>query len=316
LEASAIMLQGELTEASPLAAPTDAAVLDEDRLFAAAARRRTVWSRLRREPVALFCLIFIACVCAAALLAPWIAPHDPNFGFDAGLDNNGAPVGSSSQFLLGTDTTGRDVLSRLLYGARISLTVGITATLLTVILGVVIGAVAGFIGGWAEIIMGRLVDIMLAFPVVLLGLAAAAVFSPSLTTTIIVIAATQWMYMARVVYTQVQTLKELEFVQAARSVGLSETRILSRHIAPHLIPLVIAYATLGIGISILLEATLSYLNAGVPPPTSSWGSMISAGITSYRTDPALVLYPGLVLAVVVLAFTLLGDGLTRALGGR
>jgi ABC-type dipeptide/oligopeptide/nickel transport system permease subunit len=310
------MLHGELTEPSPLTGASDAAALIDERLYFEAARRRTLWSKMRREPLALACLAFILLVCVAALLAPWIAPHDPNFGYDAGLDANGAPVGSSAQFLLGTDTTGRDVLSRLLYGSRVSLTVGVLATALTVVLGVVIGAVSGYFGGWAEIIMTRLVDIMLAFPVVLLGLAAAAVFAPSLTTAIVVIAATQWMYMARVVYTQVQTLKELEFVQAARSVGLSETRILVRHITPHLLPLVIAYSSLGIGISILLEATLSYLNAGVPAPTASWGSMIAGGFTSYREDPALVLYPGIVLTLVVLAFTLLGDGLTRALGGR
>jgi len=150
----------------------------------------------------------------------------------------------------------------------------------------------------------------------LLGLAAAAILSPSVTTTVIVIAATQWMYMARVVFALVQSLKEWEFVQAARSVGIGEWRILIRHIGPHLAPLVIAYSTLGIGVSILLEATLSFLNAGVPQPTASWGAMISSGLTYYRADPPLVLYPGIILAVVVLAFTLLGDGLTRALDAR
>jgi ABC-type dipeptide/oligopeptide/nickel transport system permease subunit len=132
----------------------------------------------------------------------------------------------------------------------------------------------------------------------------------------VVIAATQWMYMARVAYAQVQSLKEWEFVTAARSVGIGEWRILVRHVAPHMIPLVIAYSTLTVGTSILLEATLSFLGAGVPKPTASWGSMIADGIANYRADPALVLYPGIAIAIVVFAFNLLGDGLTRAIEVR
>jgi peptide/nickel transport system permease protein len=262
------------------------------------------------------CLAIIVLFILAALCAPLLAPHDPNFQFDNGLSDSGAPLGSSLQFPLGTDTAGRDVLSRLLFGARISLTVGILATLLMVTLGVALGAISGFFGGWADVVITRVVDIMLAFPVVLLGLAAAAVFSPSVATTILVIAATQWMYMARVVYSMVASMREWQFVEAARGLGVGEWRIVARHITPHLVPVVVAYATLGVGVSILLEATLSFLNAGVPQPTASWGAMISSGLTYYRADPALVLYPGLLLAVVVLAFTILGDGLTRALEAR
>jgi peptide/nickel transport system permease protein len=152
--------------------------------------------------------------------------------------------------------------------------------------------------------------------VVLLGLAAAAIFAPSVGTAIVVIAATQWMYMARVVYSMVMGLKEWQFVEAARAVGVGDQRIIWRHILPHLGPVVIANSTLGVGVSILLEATLSYLNAGVPQPTASWGAMINAGLSFYRQDPALVIYPGLCLTVVVLAFTLVGDGLTKALQAR
>ena len=300
----------------PLLERGDEAITAEEQLLAAAARRRTGWARMRREPVAMVCLCLIVLVVLAAIFAPLLAPHDPNFGFDDGLTDDGDPLGSTAKFLLGTDTTGRDVLSRLLFGARISLTVGILATALTMTLGVALGAIAGFFSGWTEVAITRLIDIMLAFPVVLLGLAAAAIFAPGVGTAIVVIAATQWMYMARVVYSEVLGLKEREFVAAARAIGCGEFRIIVRHIAPHLIPLVIAYATLGIGTSILLEATLSFVNAGVPQPTASWGSMIASGFTRYQTDPALVLYPGMTLAVVVLAFTLLGDGLTRALDGR
>ncbi len=283
---------------------------------AAAARRRTLWARLRRQRVAMASLVLILLFVLAAALAPILAPHNPNFGYDTGLSDSGAPLGPSGQFPLGTDVTGRDVLSRLLFGARVSLTVGVLATALMVAVGATLGAIAGYFGGWADAVITRVVDIMLAFPVVLLGMAAAAILTPSVPATIVVIAATQWMYMARVVRGEVQSLKEREFVAAARAVGASDWRIIVRHIAPHLGPLVIAYAALGVGVSILLEATLSFLNAGVPQPTASWGSMISGGLTYYRTDPALVLSPGLALALVVLAFTLLGDGLTRALQAR
>ena len=288
----------------------------EEALLSATDARHGTWERLLRQRVAMTCLGIIGLFVLCAILAPVLAPHPPNYGYTNGLTMDGQPLGSSSTFLLGTDTTGRDVLSRLLFGARVSLTVGVLATLLQITLGLTLGAISGYYGGWAEIVITRLVDIMLAFPVVLLGLTAAAVFTPSVTTTILVIAATQWMYMARVVYSMVLSLKEWQFVEAARAIGVRDWRIVWRHILPHLGPVVISYSTLGIGVSILLEATLSYLNAGVPQPTASWGAMINAGLTYYRVDPALVLYPGISLTVVVLAFTLVGDGLTKALQAR
>ena len=278
--------------------------------------RHGTWARLRRQRVTMASLVVIVLFVLAAIMAPLLALHPPNYGYTDGLTLDGRPLGSSAKFLLGTDTTGRDVLSRLLYGARISLTVGVLATLLQITLGVTLGAVSGYFGGWTETIITRVIDIMLAFPVVLLGLTAAAVFNTSVKTTILVIAATQWMYMARVVYGMVLSLKEWQFVEAARAVGVTDRRIVWRHILPHLGPVVIAYSTMGVGVSILLEATLSYLNAGVPQPTASWGAMIYAGLTYYRQDPALVLYPGICLSVVVLAFTLVGDGLTKAMQAR
>jgi peptide/nickel transport system permease protein len=296
--------------------PIDLHLTTPDPSDASTSKTYSTWARLRRQRVAMVCLALIALFVLAALLAPFLAPHDPNFGYTDGLTMDGSPLGSSGRFLLGTDTTGRDVLSRLLYGARISLTVGVLATLLQITLGVALGAISGYYGGWTSVVITRLIDIMLSFPVVLLGLTAAAVFTPSVLTTILVIAATQWMYMARVVYSMVVGLKEWQFVEAARAVGVGNQRIIWRHILPHLGPVVIANSTLGIGVCILLEATLSYLNAGVPQPTASWGAMINAGLSFYRQDPALVLYPGLCLTVVVLSFTLVGDGLTKAMQAR
>ncbi len=262
------------------------------------------------------CLIVIALFVLSALLAPWLAPHDPNFSYENGFSATGTPLGSTRQFLLGTDTAGRDVLSRLLYGARISLTVGVLATALLVTLGVSVGAISGYFGGGVALVVMRLVDITLALPTIPIAMVAAAVFGPSVATAIIVIAATQWTYTARMVYGMVSGLKERDFIAAARAVGVGNRRILVRHIVPHLAPVVITYAALAIPGAILTEAGLSYLNAGVPPPTASWGSMIADAQTVYRVDPALMLYPGLALAALVLAFTLLGDGLNRALEAR
>jgi peptide/nickel transport system permease protein len=303
--------QGGLAGAVALATPDDG-----DQAWAAAAKRRTTWAQLRRRRLCMAALVVIAFFVIAAILAPILAPHDPNFGYTSGLTMDGRPLGSSATFLLGTDTLGRDILSRLLFGARISLTVGVLATFLQVALGMVLGAISGYFGGWVETLVTRLVDMLLAFPVVLLGLAAAAVFTPSVPTTIIVIAATQWMLLARVVYSMVASLKERQYVEAARAVGVGNWRIIWRHILPHLGPIAITYASLGVGSCILLEATLSYLNAGVPPPTASWGSMINSGLSYYRDDPALVLYPGLCIAVVVLSFNVLGDGLNKAMRAR
>jgi peptide/nickel transport system permease protein len=282
----------------------------------AAARRRGFWARLRRERLAMASLAAIALFVLAAALAPWLAPHDPNFSYENGFTALGTPLGSTRQFPLGTDTAGRDVLSRLLFGARVSLTVGLVATALLVVLGVSVGAASGYFGGWIALGGMRLVDIMVALPTIPMAMVVTAVFGPGVATAIIVIAATQWMYTARMVYGMVSALKEREFIVAARAVGVGNRRILVRHIVPHLAPVVITFAALAIPGAILTEAALSYLNAGVPPPTASWGSMIADAQTVYRIDPALMLYPGLALAVLVLAFSLLGDGLNRALEAR
>src|SRR5438874_1589375 len=167
------MQRGELGDVQAVLAPAVEYTAEEEQALAAAAKRRSTWARLRRQHVAVASLAVIVLFVLAAILAPWLAPHDPNFQFDSGLSATGTPLGSTAQFPLGTDTAGRDVLSRLLFGARISLTVGLLATALMATIGVALGAIAGFFGGWAEVVIMRLVDIMLAFPVVLLGLAAA-----------------------------------------------------------------------------------------------------------------------------------------------
>lgn len=259
----------------------------------------------------------------AAIFAPFIAPYDPilqHRGVDQALASPGGP------FLLGTDQLGRDVLSRLIYGARTSLTVGLAANLLATGFGTLVGAVAGFVGDPrvrigtrlrfrlpVETLLMRFTDVLLALPALLLAIALAAVVGQSLGVVVTVIAALLWTTTARIVYGRVLDLKRREFIEAAVALGASSPRILVRHVLPHVAPLVVVYATLGIAATVLFEATLSYLGAGVPAPTPSWGSMISEGTPYYQTDPLLVLVPGLTIMLTILAFNLLGDALRDAM---
>jgi peptide/nickel transport system permease protein len=265
----------------------------------------------------------VLAIVLAAIFAPFIAPYDPILQH-RGVDQALAPPGGP--FLLGTDQLGRDVLSRLIYGARTSLTVGLAANLLATGFGTLVGAVAGFVGDPrvrigrhirfrlpVETVLMRLTDVLLALPALLLAIALAAVVGQSLGVVVTVIAALLWTTTARIVYGRVLDLKRREFIEAAIALGASSPRILVRHVLPHVAPLVVVYATLGIAATVLFEATLSYLGAGVPAPTPSWGSMISEGTPYYQIDPLLVLVPGLAIMLTILAFNLLGDALRDAM---
>jgi peptide/nickel transport system permease protein len=277
-----------------------------------------VWRRLRRDNAALAGMGLVAIIVLLALAAPLIAPHDPAEQFRDGLTLDGQPIPStlpagSTQFILGTDAVGRDLLSRLLYGARVSLTVGVLANLLALTIGTLVGATAGFLRGWSETVLMRLTDIMMAFPTLLLAMALVAILKPSIGIIIGVIGLVYWTWIARVIYGQVLALREREFVTAATALGTPRRRILFRHILPHLVPTIIVWGSLGIATNVMLEASMSYLGIGVQPPTPSWGNMIQQGQAYYRTAPWLVVVPGLAIMVTVFAFNLLGDGLRDAL---
>ena len=271
------------------------------------------WQRFFRDPSVIFALIVIACLLIAVVAAPWLAFKDPNASFPEGLSDAGAPVAPSAAFALGTDLLGRDLLSRVIWGAQVSLFIGLVANGAAVLIGVLVGLLAGFYGGWLGALLMRFTDLMTAFPVLLLAIALTAILKPSLWIVALVIALLNWVGLARVVNSQVLTLKTREYVTAAHSLGASSGRVLLRHVLPGLVPTMIVWGTLGISTSVMLEATLSFLGVGVQPPTASWGGIINESQTYFTLAPWLVVFPGLAILLTALAFNLLGEGLREAL---
>jgi len=269
--------------------------------------------QLLADRVALFGLVVIAAMTIAALAAPSLAPYPPDEQFFDGLTLEGAPLPPNGRFWLGTDLLGRDLLSRLIFGARTSLIIGIAANGVAVLTGTFLGVTAGWLGGWIGAAIMRFTDLMMAFPALLLAIALAAIFSPSLWIVALVIAMVNWVQVARVVYTQTRALVEKEFIEACRALGASGLRILGRHILPHLVPTMLVWGTLGIATTVLLEATLSFLGVGVRPPTPSWGNIIFENQTYFATAPWLVFFPGAAILLLALAFNLVGDALHDAL---
>jgi peptide/nickel transport system permease protein len=267
------------------------------------------FKRLLRRKVVLFSLAVITLIVSSAIFAPLLAPYDPNFQFEQGLTLQGAPIAPNSEFLLGTDLLGRDLLSRLMYGARTSLFIGLLANGFAVLLGTFIGVVAGFVRGRTGSVIMRFTDLMMAFPALLLAITLAAIFAPSLFIVALVIAMVNWVQIARVIYTQTISISEKEYIEASRSLGATNSRILRRHVLPHLAPFVMVWATLGISTTVLLEATLSFLGIGVRPPTPSWGNIIFENQTYFSTAPWLVFIPGFAIILLALAFNFLGDAL-------
>ena len=270
-------------------------------------------ARLLRRPIALFGLVVIALIAAMAIAAPLIAPYDPAEQSFEGLTLEGAPLPPNAQFPLGTDLLGRDLLSRILYGARTSLVIGIVANGIAVAIGALVGIVAGFFRGFVGSVLMRFTDLMMAFPALLLAIVLAALFRPSLWIVALVIALVNWVQVARIIYTETRSLAERDFIEAERALGAGRARILFRHILPHLLPTIIVWGTLGISTTVLLEATLSFLGIGVRPPTPSWGNIIFENQTYFTSAPWLVFFPGLAIILLALAFNLVGDALRELL---
>lgn len=289
------------------------------------------WRRLRSDRVAMVALGTIVALVLAAILAPLVvrlagAPG-PNVQDNDAVDMFGTPLGPSADHLFGVDSLGRDVFARTVYGARVSLLVGIAGTGIAVLVGVAAGLIAGYYRGWVDTAISRLLDVVLSFPVLLLGIGIASACSlgngcvagavtPGLRTVILVVALVSWTSIARIVRGQVLSLREREFVVAARSLGASDRRIVTREILPNLTAPIIVYSSLLLPQTILLEAALSFLGVGVSPPTASWGWMVADAADNFDTQWWYMVFPGAALLLTVLAFNLLGDGLRDALDPR
>jgi peptide/nickel transport system permease protein len=247
----------------------------------------------------------------AALFAPVVAPYDP---LGQNLDQDLIP--RSSEHWLGTDKLGRDILSRIIYGGRISLLVGITTVAFSLAIGIVIGSLSGYFGGWIDQMLMRLVDILMAFPGILLAIAFTAVLGPGLDHVILALCLIGWTSYARLVRGEILSLRERDFIQAARSLGCRPKRIILRHLLPNLLPPLLIQSTFGLAAAIVAEGSLSFLGLGVEPPTPSWGAMLNDGRQFLLVAPHLTTYPGLGLMITVLALNLIGDALQDRLDRR
>lgn len=274
---------------------------------------RIAGRRLRKDPLALAGIGTMVLLYLIAVLAPFIAPYDPIVQQDIVATGY---LGPSAEHWFGTDQFGRDVMTRMIYGARISLSIGLIAVALAITLGTLIGAVAGYFGGWIDAALMRFTDMVLAFPRLVLLIMIIALFSSSITLIILILGLTQWPGTARLVRGEVLSLREREFIQAARALGMGRSRIVLRHLIPNVLAPVIVAATLGIGNTIVLEAGLSFLGLGVQPPTPSWGNMVADGRNNLLGAWWVATFPGLAIVVSVLSFNLVGDGLRDALDPR
>ncbi|VUD47412.1 Oligopeptide transport system permease protein OppC [Thalassocella blandensis] len=276
---------------------------------------RSLWddalSRLRKNKLAMISLCYLVVLIIVALITPWIAPYS----YEAQDLILGATPPSSEHWL-GTDSLGRDQLTRVLYGSRISLAVGFTATSVALLIGVLWGTVAGFLGGRVDAFMMRVVDILYALPFAIFIILLTVVFGRSLILLFLAIGAVEWLTMARIIRGQVLTLRHQEFVEAAVSMGLNRWQIIRRHLIPNALGPIIVYTTLTIPSVILLESFLSFLGLGIQPPQSSWGSLISSGVETMEEYPWLLIYPGLALSITLFSLNFLGDGLRDALDPR
>ena len=270
------------------------------------------WTQLRRSRHATVGVSIVLVLVLAAVLAPLVAPYDP---YEANLKETLEPP--SSRHLMGTDDLGRDILSRILYGARISLQVGVIAEVISLAIGITVGAIAAHYRGWVDMTLMRVADMFFAFPTALFAMAVIAVFEePSVAKIFIVLGIVNWAAIARLVRGSLLSIKEREFVEAARALGTGSTRLMVRHLLPNALAPILVVATIGVAGNILTEAWLSFLGLGAQAPLASWGSMITAGQPFIYTKPWICLCPGLAIVITVLGFNLFGDGLRDILDPR
>ena len=269
------------------------------------------WREFRRNRLALVGLALVAILLGAAAFAPWLAPRDP--AKQSLIEKRARP---GAKYLLGADEFGRDILSRVIYGTRVALLVGTVSVLIALAIGLSLGSLAGFAGGWTDTLIMRAMEILLAFPYLLLAIAVVSALGPGVLNTTIAVGIWGAPTVVRLVRGSVLTLRESEYVAAARALGASGPGLVARHVLPNLMPTVIVYATLFMANAILVEAALSFLGLGVQPPTASWGLMVSTGRDLLLVAPHVATIPGVAIMIAVLGFNLLGDGLRDALDPR
>ena len=272
---------------------------------------RRAWGRFKSYRPAVVGLLFVAVLVVLALFPALFAPYHPEEIISG--TRNDAP---SADFWLGNDNAGRDMLSRIIFGARTALIVGVGATLISIAIGVFIGAIAGYFGGWIDALLSRIVDTVMAFPLLALLVVLASVLGPSVATVTMIIGTTFWTGYARVVRADIMSLRERDYVLAARSIGVRAPRLIIRHMLPNILGPVIVLATLGVGGTIITEAALSFLGLGVQPPTASWGRALNEARPHIIRFPHLAIFPGVMITLTVLAFNVIGDGLRDALDPR
>ncbi len=273
--------------------------------------KREFWARFQRNKLAMSGLFMVGGLFLVSLFAPWLAPYDPSF-----IDIKEVLMPPSPEHWLGTDPLGRDVLSRIIFGSQVSLKVGFVAVGLATLIGILVGAMAGYYGGWVDLILMRFVDLMLCFPSFFLILAVIALLEPSIWNIMVVIGVTGWMGVARLVRAEFLSLREREFVVAARALGATDVRLILRHLLPNALAPVMVSATLGVAGAILTESALSFLGLGVQPPTPSWGNILTAGKDNIEIAWWLSVFPGLAILVTVMSYNLLGEGIREAIDPR
>ena len=269
---------------------------------------RDAYLRIRKDKVALVCLVFIAFLVLVAIFAPVVAPYEEDY-----QDVLNILKGPSKEHLLGTDEYGRDILSRIIYGTRVSLSVGVVAEGIAVTIGVIVGATAGYYGGMVDTVLSRIIEMFASFPHLLFAIVIMFILGPGVINVFIAIGVVGWTGVARVIRSQVLQLKEKEYVEAAKATGGSGWQIIFRHLIPNCLSTIIVFVTMEIPSDIMYEASLSFLGLGVQPPASSWGEMISVARIHIRTVPTYSIFPGIALILTVLAFNLFGDALRDAL---
>jgi ABC-type dipeptide/oligopeptide/nickel transport system permease subunit len=278
--------------------------------------KRGFWAQLRRLPRAWVGATLVLLVVLGAVFAPLLSPADPLKQFRDGLAENGTPLPPSSRFPMGTDNLGRDVMSRMLYGARISLSASFLANAIAALLGTALGLLAGYYSGRLDWIIMRAVDVLLAFPAILLALGLAAVWGHNFQTVALILSVVTFPSLVRLIRAQVLSVRERLFVESARSLGARDWWIILYHILPHTITVMVVWASLSFANTVLLEAALSFLGVGIPLPDPSWGNMINEGQSRYRIAPWMILVPTIAILITTLGFNLLGDAIRDALDPR